>query len=106
MRDHGGMDDALGASLRTWRDRLRPADVGLPAVRGRRVPGLRREEVAALAGLTVDYLARLEQGRAERPSPSVLGALARALRLDDRERAHLYRLAGHVAPATGASTRT
>jgi transcriptional regulator with XRE-family HTH domain len=95
------MDDALGASLRTWRDRLRPADVGLPAVRGRRVPGLRREEVAALAGLTVDYLARLEQGRAERPSPSVLGALARALRLDDRERAHLYRLAGHVAPGDG-----
>ncbi len=78
-----------------------PADAGLPASRGRRAPGLRREEVAALAGLSVDYLARLEQGRAERPSPSVLGALARALRLDDRERAHLYRLAGHVAPGDG-----
>src|SRR4051812_40482286 len=95
------MDDELGASLRTWRDRLAPADAGLPASRGRRAPGLRREEVAALAGLSVDYLARLEQGRAERPSPSVLGALARALRLDDRERAHLYRLAGHVAPGDG-----
>jgi transcriptional regulator with XRE-family HTH domain len=95
------MDDELGASLRTWRDRLQPADAGLPAARGRRVPGLRREEVAALAGVTVDYLARLEQGRAERPSPSVLGALARALRLDDNERAHLYALAGHVAPGRG-----
>lgn len=95
------MEDELGASLRTWRDRLQPTDAGLPAARGRRVPGLRREEVAALAGVTVDYLARLEQGRAERPSPSVLGALARALRLDDRERAHLYRLAGHVAPGAG-----
>jgi transcriptional regulator with XRE-family HTH domain len=95
------MDDELGASLRTWRDRLQPGDAGLPAVRGRRVPGLRREEVAALAGVTVDYLARLEQGRADRPSPSVLGALARALRLDDRECAHLYRLAGHVAPGGG-----
>jgi transcriptional regulator with XRE-family HTH domain len=95
------MDDELGASLRTWRDRLQPADAGLPAARGRRVPGLRREEVAALAGVTVDYLSRLEQGRAERPSPSVLGALARALRLDDGERTHLYRLAGHVAPGAG-----
>jgi transcriptional regulator with XRE-family HTH domain len=101
MRHHWGMDDDLGDALRTWRDRLQPADAGLPAGRGRRVPGLRREEVAALAGVTVDYLARLEQGRAERPSPSVLGALARALRLDDRERAHLYRLAGHVAPGAG-----
>jgi transcriptional regulator with XRE-family HTH domain len=95
------MHDELGAALRTWRDRLQPADAGLPAARGRRVPGLRREEVAALAGVTVDYLARLEQGRAERPSPSVLGALARALRLDDNERAHLYGLAGHVAPGRG-----
>jgi transcriptional regulator with XRE-family HTH domain len=97
----GGMDDELGASLRTWRDRLQPIDAGLPAGRGRRAPGLRREEVAGLAGLSVDYLARLEQGRADRPSPSVLGALARALRLDDGERAHLYRLAGHVPPGDG-----
>jgi transcriptional regulator with XRE-family HTH domain len=95
------MDDELGASLRTWRDRLSPSEAGLPAGRARRAPGLRREEVAALAGLSVDYLARLEQGRAESPSPSVLGALARALRLDDAERAHLYRLAGHVAPGGG-----
>jgi transcriptional regulator with XRE-family HTH domain len=93
-----GMDDELGASLRIWRDRMTPADAGLPAGRGRRAPGLRREEVAGLAGLSVDYLARLEQGRADRPSPSVLGALARALRLEDGERRHLYRLAGHVAP--------
>jgi hypothetical protein len=95
------MNDELGASLRTWRDRLQPADAGLPATRGRRVAGLRREEVAALAGVTVDYLSRLEQGRAERPSRSVLGALARALRLDDHERAHLFQLAGHVAPGHG-----
>jgi transcriptional regulator with XRE-family HTH domain len=95
------MDDELGASLRTWRDRLQPGEAGLPAGRARRAPGLRREEVAALAGLSVDYLARLEQGRAESPSPLVLGALARALRLDDGERAHLYRLAGHVAPGAG-----
>ena len=95
----------LGACLRSWRDRLQPADAGLPAGRQRRVPGLRREEVAGLAGVSVDYLTRLEQGRAERPSPSVLEALARALRLTDDERAHLFRLAGHAEPRQGTIDR-
>jgi transcriptional regulator with XRE-family HTH domain len=95
----------LAACLRTWRDRLQAADVGLPAGGARRAPGLRREEVAQLAGLSVDYLARLEQGRATHPSPSVLGPLARALRLSEEERAHLYRVAGHVSPDRGRVRR-
>jgi transcriptional regulator with XRE-family HTH domain len=89
----------LASSLRTWRDRLRPEDVGLGEPGGqRRAPGLRREEVAHLAGLSVDYLARLEQGRATSPSPSVLGPLARALRLTEDERAHLFLVAGQAEP--------
>jgi transcriptional regulator with XRE-family HTH domain len=94
-------DDELAGCLRSWRDRLSPADVGLPAGGHRRAPGLRREEVAQLAGLSVDYLARLEQGRASNPSPSVLAPLARALRLSDDERDHLFRVAGHAEPAAG-----
>jgi transcriptional regulator with XRE-family HTH domain len=97
--------DELASCLRTWRDRLTPADVGLPVGGTRRAPGLRREEVANLAGLSVDYLARLEQGRATHPSPSVLGPLARALRLSNDERDHLYRVAGHAAPADGTMNR-
>lgn len=97
--------DELAACLRTWRDRLSPADAGLPAGQNRRAPGLRREEVAALAGLSVDYLARLEQGRAANPSPSVLAPLARALRLSDAERDHLFRVAGHAEPGTGRMRR-
>ena len=89
----------LAACLRSWRDRLSPAEAGLPAGGVRRAPGLRREEVAQLAGLSLDYLARLEQGRASSPSPSVLAPLARALRLTDAERDHLYRVAGHAPPA-------
>jgi transcriptional regulator with XRE-family HTH domain len=69
------------------------------------VPGLRREEVAQLAGVSLDYLARLEQGRAQRPSSSVLAALARALRLSADERSHLFRLAGHVEPGPGTINR-
>src|SRR3954454_3345201 len=95
----------LAAVLRTWRDRLSPADVGLPAGGRRRAPGLRREELAQLAGLSVDYLARLEQGRAAHPSPSVLGPLARALRLTDEERAHLHRVAGQADPRPGQMNR-
>jgi transcriptional regulator with XRE-family HTH domain len=91
--------DELAACLRSWRDRLSPAEVGLPAGGVRRAPGLRREEVAQLAGLSLDYLARLEQGRASNPSPSVLAPLARALRLTDAERDHLYRVAGQAPPA-------
>jgi transcriptional regulator with XRE-family HTH domain len=99
----GGMDELAGC-LRQWRDRLDPAEVGLPSGR-RRAPGLRREEVAQLAGVSVDYLARLEQGRAGHPSASVLGALARALRLTHAERAHLFRVAGHAEPTTGRIDR-
>jgi transcriptional regulator with XRE-family HTH domain len=108
VRDHQGMDlvrDDLAACLRSWRGRLGPADAGLPAGRQRRVPGLRREEVAQLAGVSVDYLTRLEQGRATSPSPSVLAALARTLRLGKDERAHLYRLAGQAEPRPGTVDR-
>jgi transcriptional regulator with XRE-family HTH domain len=96
--------DELAACLRQWRDRLAPAELGLPVGR-RRAPGLRREEVAQLAGVSVDYLARLEQGRADHPSPSVLGALARALRLTHEERAHLFRVAGRAEPGAGQIDR-
>jgi transcriptional regulator with XRE-family HTH domain len=89
----------LGSVLSAGRSRLQPADVGLPAGNRRRVPGLRREEVAMLAGMSVDYLVRLEQGRGSRPSGQVLGALARTLRLTVDERDRLYRLAGSEPPA-------
>jgi transcriptional regulator with XRE-family HTH domain len=97
--------DDLAGCLRTWRDRLDPADAGLPASSRRRAPGLRREEVAQLAGLSVDYLARLEQGRAGAPSPSVLAPLARALRLSENERDHLFRVAGQAVPGAGRIDR-
>ncbi|PPG30388.1 helix-turn-helix transcriptional regulator [Rathayibacter sp. AY2B9] len=87
--------------LRSWRDRIRPADVGLPAGSGRRATGLRREELAALSGVSVDYLVRLEQGRARNPSLSMLRSLAVALRLTDSERDHLYRVAGAAVPSPG-----
>jgi transcriptional regulator with XRE-family HTH domain len=73
--------------------------VGLAAAGLRRSPGLRREEVASLAGISVDYLVRLEQGRAANPSAQVLASLARALRLTPDERDHLYRQAGHAPPS-------
>jgi transcriptional regulator with XRE-family HTH domain len=82
----------LADFLRARREHLTPADVGLPDHGRRRTPGLRREEVATLAGVSVDYLVRLEQGRDTNPSPSVLAALAKALRLSEEERAHL----GHL----------
>jgi len=91
----------LGVALRMWRERTSPADVGLPAGLRRRTPGLRREEVAQLAGLSVDYLTRLEQRRGPHPSEAVLGGLARALRLSDAEREHLFRLAGSSPPLPG-----
>ncbi|MGI5219802.1 helix-turn-helix transcriptional regulator [Nocardia sp. CA-290969] len=86
------MDDLAGF-LRTRRSRVDPAAVGIPAERHRRVDGLRREEVAHLSGVSVDYYVRLEQGRATQPSEQVLDALARVLGLDETEREHLYRLA-------------
>jgi transcriptional regulator with XRE-family HTH domain len=79
--------------LRARRDQLQPGDVGLPDSGRRRTPGLRREEVATLAGVSIDYLVRLEQGRDTKPSPSVIAALADALRLDDGQRRELYMLA-------------
>lgn len=85
----------LADFLRSRRTRLHPADVGLPAGSRRRTPGLRREEVATLAAMSVDYYVRLEQARAPQPSPQVLDSLTRALRLTGTERDHLYRLAGH-----------
>lgn len=100
----------LGEFLRARRARLRPGDVGLPAGTGlRRTPGLRREELAALAGVSIDYYIRLEQGRETNPSAAVLNALAAALLLNDEERAHLHALARHTAPrgqpAGGGSRR-
>jgi len=88
----------LGAYLRSRRAKLLPGDVGLIGGGPRRVPGLRREEVASLAGVNVDYYARLEQGRLRNVSTAVLDAVARALRLDGAERAHLRHLA---LPTTG-----
>lgn len=83
---------------------MRPADVGLPAGVRRRTAGLRREEVASLTGMSADYYGRLEQARSTQPSPQMLRALARALRLSDDETDHLYRLAGHAVPdRTGQS---
>jgi transcriptional regulator with XRE-family HTH domain len=87
----------LGSFLRAQRERLHPADVGLPARTRRRTPGLRREDVAERAGVSVDYYARLEQGRGRNPTPSVLDALARALVLNDSERLYLHRLAHRSA---------
>ncbi|MFI6347764.1 helix-turn-helix domain-containing protein [Streptomyces sp. NPDC050560] len=89
--------DQLGTALRTWRNRTDPAEAGLGAHGQRRAPGLRREELACLAGVSVDYVIRLEQGRGSNPSAQVCAALARALRLTDEEQAHLLRLAGHAA---------
>jgi transcriptional regulator with XRE-family HTH domain len=89
----------LADFLRRSRERLRPHEVGLPVGPRRRTPGLRREEVSQLAGISADYLMRLEQARGPQPSTQVLAALARALRLTEDERDHLYVLAGHRPPA-------
>src|SRR5262249_1181399 len=86
--------------LRVRRARLRPEDVGIQSIGQRRVPGLRREELASLAGMSGDYYVRLGQGRALTPPPSVLDALAPALRLDDVEREHLSSLIRPAAPPT------
>lgn len=88
----------LGAALRRWRDHVSPGTVGLPAGGHRRAAGLRREELAQLAGISVDYVTRLEQGRATSPSTQVVEALARALRLTSGGRADLFQLAGLVPP--------
>ena len=85
------------------RARLTPASVGLPCYGYRRVPGLRREEVAVLAGISGPYYARLERGEMSKASDSVLNSLARALRLNDAERAHLFDLARAAHPASPAA---
>ncbi|MFI0357428.1 helix-turn-helix transcriptional regulator [Actinomadura sp. 9N407] len=96
----------LAVFLKSRRDRVRPADVGLPTGPRRRVPGLRREEVAQLAALSADYYTELERGRGVQPSAQTLAALARALRLDGDERDHLFHLADRPVPlvAHGPST--
>lgn len=91
--------EELGDFLRSRRERLTPESVGLPATAGRRAAGLRREEVAVLAGVGVSWLTRLEQGRANRVSAEVLEGIAGALRLSGPERTHLFTLAGVRAPA-------
>ncbi|MFI9377223.1 MULTISPECIES: helix-turn-helix transcriptional regulator [Streptomyces] len=93
----------LGAFLRSRRERIRPADVGLPSGPRRRVPGLRREEVAQLAGASVDYYNELERGAGSQPSEQMIAALARALRLSADERDYLYRLADRPVPVQGGA---
>ncbi|MBC7268069.1 MAG: helix-turn-helix domain-containing protein [Streptomyces sp.] len=88
----------FGRAVRRWRDRVAPEAAGLPAGGQRRAAGLRREELALLAGISADYVTRLEQGRAVNPSAQVVEALARALRLAVDERAFLFRAAGLVPP--------
>jgi transcriptional regulator with XRE-family HTH domain len=95
----------LGEFLRAHRARLEPADAGLHRGGDRRVAGLRREEVAVLAGVSVDYYARLEQGRERNPSAQVLDAIGRALKLDADARGHIFRLAGLNPNLTPGSAR-
>ncbi|MFD7894532.1 helix-turn-helix transcriptional regulator [Streptomyces sp. NPDC059743] len=92
----------LAAFLRSRRERITPADVGLPAGPRRRTPGLRREEAAQLAFISTEYYTRLEQARGPRPSHEVLAGLARALRLSNAERDHLHHLALGAPPAPSA----
>lgn len=94
---HAELGD-FGETVRRWRDRVSPGAAGIAAVGPRRAAGLRREELALLAGISADYVTRLEQGRAVNPSDQVVEALARALRLTDAEREHLFRLAGLAPP--------
>jgi transcriptional regulator with XRE-family HTH domain len=93
--------DSLAALLRAWRERLSPMDVGLESIGRRRTAGLRREELAQLAGVSVDYVMRLEQGRSRTPSAQIVSSLARALQLDRPETELFYRGAGLAPPAIG-----
>jgi transcriptional regulator with XRE-family HTH domain len=95
----------LGKFLRARRDRLSPTDVGLPGGERRRTAGLRRQEVAQLAGISIDYYIRLEQGRGPHPSRQVLSALARALMFSRDEREYLFRIAGEQPPIGGGPSR-
>lgn len=99
MRETRKMEHtALAAFLRSRREALRPEDVGLPVSPRRRVQGLRREEVAQLAVMSVDYYSRLERGSGAQPSTAMVDVLARTFRMTLDEREHLYRLAGHNVP--------
>jgi len=89
----------LATFLRRRREALQPDDVGMPQGQRRRTPGLRREEVATLCGMSTDYYSRLERGRGPQPSEQMITAIARGLRLTLDERDHLFVLAGHNAPA-------
>src|SRR4051812_30440225 len=91
----------FGRTVRRWRDRASPEAAGLPTGGHRRAAGLRREELAMLAGISVDYVTRLEQGRAANPSEQVVEALGRALRVSAAEREHLFHVAGLVPPGRG-----
>ncbi|AUY51975.1 helix-turn-helix transcriptional regulator [Streptomyces sp. CB01881] len=91
-------DNELGLFLRLRREAVTPAEVGLPVGPRRRTPGLRRAELATIAGVSIEYVTRLEQGRDRRPSPPVLSALAAALRLTAAERVHLHRLVKGADP--------
>jgi transcriptional regulator with XRE-family HTH domain len=95
----------LAAFLRARRARVSPKDAGLPETGRRRTPGLRRQEVAQLAGMSVDYYIRLEQGRGPHPSRQVLSALVRALMLSADERDYLFRMAGEVPPQVARPSR-
>ncbi|BFO18684.1 hypothetical protein SHKM778_50720 [Streptomyces sp. KM77-8] len=97
--------EELADFLRRRREAIRPADVGISDGPRRRTAGLRREEVAMLAGMSVDYVVRLEQGRSSQPSTQLLVALARTLRLSDDERDHLFHLAGHRPPPADGVAR-
>ncbi|MGW8537921.1 helix-turn-helix transcriptional regulator [Rhodococcus qingshengii] len=110
MSQHGAISDEggavarreLGGFLRSRRERLSPEDVGLPPTGRRRTPGLRREEVAVLAGVGVTWYSWLEQGRSINVSTQVISAVGRALQLDDSETQHLRRLAGMQPPTPEA----
>lgn len=95
----------LASFLRRSRERTEPASAGLPPRGRRRTPGLRREDVAQMAGISVDYYARLEQQRGARPSEQVISALAGALRLTQDERDYLHRLAGYRTQGRSTSAR-
>ena len=99
------MDRArLAEYLRTRREALQPEDVGLPRGQRRRTKGLRREEVAVLSDMSIDYYSRLEQPHGPHPSEQILGALARGLRLSLEERDHLFQLAGYATPPRSADS--
>jgi transcriptional regulator with XRE-family HTH domain len=103
------LEHDIGTFLRSRRARIAPDEVGLPSAGRRRVPGLRREELAQLAAVSVDYYVRIEQGRTPNVSDQVLGAIADVLRLSDEERRHLRALArppaGPTAPPAAAAIR-